>query len=226
LGGGAERLVFPGAFHAPAVVFGHLINHYEIADDSGAHPRCCTMASENFCPMPNQQPRRHCAMRRIPRGRSLTLSALLLAAVGAASFAGAVALAKSKPVSWKAIEDALLRVNNVAVKDWSVYQTGKKRDPLLLQMGNRFLLIAVHDRQVFEVDPSKVEQKPEELLWDPSDRPAHPLATSDWTAVDIGAAFRINAKIDVENRVLDLELPHPPDVGDLPVQPTGPQRRR
>jgi hypothetical protein len=159
-------------------------------------------------------------------GCGLRLAALLLAVAGAASLFGGLALAKSKPLSWKAIEDALLRVNNVAVKDWSVYQTGKKRDPLLLQMGNRFLLLAVHDRQVFEVDPSKVEQRPDELLWDPSDRPAHPLATSEWTAEDIGATFRINAKIDAENRVLNLELPHPPDVGDLPVQPTGPQRRR
>jgi hypothetical protein len=151
---------------------------------------------------------------------------VLLAAAVAASLSAGWALAKGKPVSWKPIEDALLRVNNVAVKDWSVYQTSKKRDPLLLQMGNRFLLIAVHDRQVFEVDPSKVEQKPDDLLWDPSDHPPHPLSTSEWTAADIGAAFRINAKIDAENRVLDLELPHPPDVGDLPVQTTGQKRRR
>jgi hypothetical protein len=184
------------------------------------------MALENFYPMPNQRRPRYRSLGQISRARTLTLAALLLVATEAANLSGDLAFTKDKPVSWKAIEDALLRVNNVAVKDWSVYQTSKKRDPLLLQMGNRFLLIAVHDRQVFEVDPSKVEQKPDELLWDPSDHPAHPLATSEWTAADIGAAFRINAKIDAENRILDLELPHPPDVGDLPVQPTGPQRRR
>jgi hypothetical protein len=32
LGDGAERFIFPGAFHARAVVFGHLTNHYEISD--------------------------------------------------------------------------------------------------------------------------------------------------------------------------------------------------
>ena len=114
-------------------------------------------------------------------------------------------LAKSKPVSWKTIDDALLRVNDVAVKDWSVYQAGKKRDPLLLQIGNRFLLIEIHEQQLFELEASKIERKPEELRFDPSDRPANPLATSDWMESDIGAGLpEISAKIDSEGRVLDF----------------------
>jgi hypothetical protein len=185
------------------------------------------MTLENFFPMLSQRQCWGRSRRQIPRGRSLTIATLLLAAIGVAGFSRGGALAKGKPVPWKPIEDALLRVNDVAVKDWSVFQTGKKRDPLLLQMGNRFLLINVHGRQVFEVDPSKVEQKTDQVLWDPSDRAAKPLITSEWSAVDIGAAFRIDATIDGENRTLDLELPHPPDVGDLPLQrQTAPQRRR
>lgn len=151
--------------------------------------------------------------------------ALVLAAIGTTALPRE-AFAKSKPVSWKAIEDALLRVNDAPVKDWSVYQTGKKRDPLLLKMGNRFLLVQVHDHQLFEIDPAKIEHRTDDLLWDPSDHPKQPLASSEWTAGDIGAAFQINAKIDTENRVLDLELPHPPDIGDLPERSQQPQRRR
>lgn len=184
------------------------------------------MTLENFFPVPS---RRHCrgrSPRQISWGRRLTIATLLLASIGAAGFSRGDAFAKGKPLPWKPIEDALLRVNDVAVKDWSVYQTGKKRDPLLLQMGNRFLLINVHDRQVFEVDPSKVDQKPDQVLWDPSDHAAKALTTSEWTTVDIGAAFRINATIDAEHRALDLELPHPLDVGALPLQQTAPQRRR
>jgi hypothetical protein len=158
--------------------------------------------------------------------RRLLTPFLLLAAIAALGSSGGRAFAKGKPVSWKAIDDALLRVNDLAVKDWSVYQAGKKTDPLLLQMGNRFLLIEIHGRQLFEVDPSKMERKSGELVWDPSDRPAEPLATSDWTAGDIGAAFRIRAKITTEDRALDLELPHPPDIGNLPAHTAQPQRRR
>jgi len=134
--------------------------------------------------------------------------------------------AKEKPLSWKPIEDALLRVNDAPPKEWSAYRTGKKNDPLLLQIGSRYLLIESHDHRVFELDPSKIERKSQGLVWSPSDRPAKPLATSDWMVDDIGAAFVVILKLDAENAVVNLQLPHPPDVGSLPQPPPAESRRR
>lgn len=125
--------------------------------------------------------------------------------------------AKDKPLSWKPFENALLRVNGAPPKEWGAFRTGRKNDPLLLQIGSRFLLIQSRNRQIFEVDPTKVERKSGELLWSLTDRPAKPLATSDWEVDDIGAAFVIKVKLDSENAVVDLQLPHPPDVGSLPA---------
>jgi hypothetical protein len=139
----------------------------------------------------------------------------LLAAIGAICASGGSTSAKDKPVSWKEIEDALLRVNDAPVKDWGVYQTGKKRDPLLIQIGNRFLLIKIHDRQLFEVDSSKIQRKTDELLWDPSDHQSQPLVVSDWDAGDTEAVFRIRAKISGEDRLLDIELPHTLDLSGM-----------
>jgi len=136
------------------------------------------------------------------------------------------AFGKDKPLSWKPIEDALLRVNDSPPKEWSAYRTGKKNEPLVLQMGNRFLFIQSHEHQVFELDPAKIEHKTEELLWSPNDRPAKPLATSDWNVDDIGAAFVIKVKLDAENAVVDLQLPHPPEVGNLPQQQAAPRQTR
>ncbi len=127
--------------------------------------------------------------------------------------------AKDKPLVWKPIEEALLRVNDAPPKDWAAYHAGKKNDPLLLQIGNRFLLIESHNRRVFELDASKIGHKTGELLWSLSDRPAMPLPTSDWTVDDIGAAFVVKVKLDAENALVDLQLPHPPDVGSLPQLP-------
>ncbi len=135
------------------------------------------------------------------------------------------ASAKDKPLSWKPVEDALLRVNDAPPKEWEVYRTGKKNDPLLLQIGNRFLLIQSHDHQVFELDASRIERKTGELLWSPADRPRNPLATSDWLVDDIGAAFVIKVKLTVENALIDLQLPHPPNVGSLPERPAQQERR-
>src|SRR5947209_6199060 len=87
-----------------------------------------------------------------------------IAATGAAALApSASASAKDKPLSWKPIENALLRVNDAPPKEWGVYRSGKKNEPLLLQIGNRFLLIDTHDRHVFELDPAKIERKTGEL---------------------------------------------------------------
>jgi hypothetical protein len=119
---------------------------------------------------------------------------------------------KNKPVVWKPIQQALLRVDDQPVKNWNVYKESKKGDPLLLEMNNRFLLIEVHERKIFELDPAKIERKGPELLWDPNGLPAEPLATSNWAIRDIGFAYRINARLVAENRVLDLQLPHPMDL--------------
>jgi hypothetical protein len=152
--------------------------------------------------------------------------AVWLSVLGAISCFGSTARAKDKPLSWKPIQDALLRVNDAPPKEWGVYRTGKKNDPLLLQIGSRVLLIQIRDRHVFEIDPSKIERKSGELIWSPSDRPANPLPTSDWLADDIGAAFVIKVKLQGESALVDLQLPHPPDVGSLPDRPQKEERRR
>ena len=176
--------------------------------------------------------------------RTLTLTAravlyllLIVGAIGgmgvaalarsASAFAPSVsAFAKDKPLVFKSIESALLRVNDAPPKDWEVYRTGKKNEPLLLQIGNRFLLLETSGHQVFELDSSKIEHKTGELLWSPSDRPDKPLATSDWNVDDIGAAFIVKVKLQSENALVDLQLPHPPNVGDLPNRPPAQQQQQ
>jgi hypothetical protein len=134
--------------------------------------------------------------------------------------------AKDKPVSWKEIDDALLRVNDAPVKEWGVFQTGKKRDPLLVQMDNRFLLIKIHDHEIFEVDPGTVQRKSDELLWDPNNHPAQPLTISDWDASDMESVFRIRAKIIAEGRLLDIELPHQLDLSGMSPHAASSSRHR
>ena len=172
-------------------------------------------------------------LREIMRALAASAAFYSLLIVGAIAATGAAALvpsatasAKDKPLSWKPIENALLRVNDAPPKEWGVYRTGKKNEPLLLQIGNRFLLIETHDRHVFELDPAKIKRKTGEILWSPADRPAKPLATSDWVVDDIGAAFVIKVKLDSENALVDLQLPHPPNVGSLPDRPPQQERRR
>ena len=147
----------------------------------------------------------------VRRIRFVACAALLVAA---SLFAGSL-FAGEKALVWKAADNALLRVDDRPVNDWNVYQAGKKNDPLLLQMGKRFLLIEVHDRLIFEIAPEKIEHKGAELLFDPNDRPAHPLDTSDWIVKDVGLAYRFSTKLTAEMHVLDVQIPHPLDLRSI-----------
>ena len=144
--------------------------------------------------------------------RRLFVSAIPLAVVLALLPLAAPARAGDKEVEWKPIEQALLRVDDQPVKNWNVYEESKKGDPLLLAMGNRFLLIEIHDHKIFELSPAKVEHKGSDLLWDPAERPAEPLATTDWVIRDVGLAYRVAFRLDAEKHAFDVQLPHPMDL--------------
>jgi hypothetical protein len=115
-------------------------------------------------------------------------------------------------IVWKSIPDAILQVDSRAPKEWNVYQAGKKSDPLLVQLGFRYLVFYVRNMEVFELKPEQLEHKGDDLLWRETDKPAKPLATSDWSTKDVGSATRILVKLSGEGRLINIEIPHIPDL--------------
>ena len=97
--------------------------------------------------------------------------------------------ADKEKIVWKSIPDAILQVDSRAPKIWNVFQAGKKFDPLLLQLGSRYLVIYVRNMEVYEIKPEQLEHKGEDLLWRETDKPAKPIATSDWSTKDVGSAI-------------------------------------
>lgn len=133
--------------------------------------------------------------------------AVLALAVGTAARA-----ADKDKIVWRPIPDAMLQVDSRALKEWNVFQTGKKIDPLLVQLGGRYLLIYASKMEVYELKPEQLEHKGEDLLWRESDKPAKPMATSDWSTKDVGSAVRILVKLADEGRMLNIQTPKMPDV--------------
>jgi hypothetical protein len=145
-------------------------------------------------------------MWRIILKRAATLAAFLLI-LSAGSRA-----ADKETIVWKSIPNAILQVDSRAPKVWNVFQPGKKNDPLLLQLGSRYLVIYVRNMEVFELTPEQLERKGENLLWREADKPAKPLATSDWSIKDVGSASRILLKLAGEGRTINIEIPQMPDL--------------
>jgi len=121
----------------------------------------------------------------------------------------------AEKVTWKPIPDAVLRIDDRAPKQWSLFHAGKKYDPLLLQLGSRVLVIYAHNQAVYEIPPAQVEHKGEDLLWREIDKPVKPLATSDWSTRDIGSAWRVRVKLTEEGRLVDIQIPQMPDLRGL-----------
>jgi hypothetical protein len=120
--------------------------------------------------------------------------------------------ADKEKIVWKPIPNAILQVDSRAPKLWNVFQPGKKFDPLLLQLGSRYLVIYVRNMQVYELKPEQLEHKGEDLLWREADKPAKPMATSDWSTKDVGSASRILVKLADEGRVINIQIPQMPDL--------------
>jgi hypothetical protein len=120
--------------------------------------------------------------------------------------------ADKERIVWKSIPNAILQVDSRAPKLWNVFQAGKKFDPLLLQLGSRYLVIYVRNMEVYEIKPEQLERKGEDLLWRETDKPAKPLPTSDWSIKDVGSASRILIKLAGEGRMINIEIPQMPDL--------------
>lgn len=120
--------------------------------------------------------------------------------------------ADKETIVWKSIPNAILQVDSRAPKVWNIFQPGKKFDPLLLQLGSRYLVIYVRKMEVYELKPEQLEHKGEDLLWREADRPAKPIATSDWSTKDVGSASRILVKLAGEGRTINIEIPQMPDL--------------
>ncbi len=145
-------------------------------------------------------------MRRNILSRAASIAALLLI-LAATSYS-----ADKETIVWKSIPDAILQVDSRAPKIWNVFQAGKKFDPLLLQMGSRYLVIYVRNMEVYEIKPEQLGHKGEDLLWREIDKPAKPMATSNWSTKDVGSATRILLKLTDEGRIIDIQIPQVPDL--------------
>jgi len=126
---------------------------------------------------------------------------------------GAAAAADS--ILWKPVEQAVLKMDDRPPRTWNVYRAEKRDHLLLVQLGRRFLMLDLREREIYELDAEKLAYKNKDLIWREGDKPAQPLPTADWVIRDAGRARRIRARLVEEGRVLEVQLPQPVDARSL-----------
>jgi hypothetical protein len=126
---------------------------------------------------------------------------------------------ESLRIRWKPVEQAQVKIDDKTPLAWNIYQPDKKdrkekkdSDLVLVLLGHRYLMLDIKARLVYVVQLSDV--KPQGTDFESGDlaQPSKELPSSDWTVRDVGPAELIRLTLGDYGRVLQVQLPHPPDL--------------
>jgi hypothetical protein len=143
---------------------------------------------------------------------------LLAFATATNAVAGVNALAlgsgETGRVHWKPVPIAQVKIDDKTPLAWNVYQPDKKKESnlVLMLLGHRYLALDIKARQVFAVPLVDLQKVGSDFESDNPAVPAHLIPTSDWSVRDVGPAELIKLTLGDYGRILEVELPHPPDM--------------
>lgn len=120
-------------------------------------------------------------------------------------------MASEATITWKPVEAAVLKLDNHAVKTWSVYLAEKRKQLILIQLGQRYLALDTKAHAVYEFDRQTIRRKGPSLESPDLQNSWRQIPSADWTTRDIGPAQLVRVKLMDYGRVLEVQLPHPYD---------------
>lgn len=123
-------------------------------------------------------------------------------------------------IHWKAVTEAQLRLDDKTPLGWNIYQSDKKdkkstkkaADLVLLLLGHRYLLLNLKSRLVYEVPVSSLQAHGTDFESGDLAQQSQLIPSTDWTERDVGPAELIRVTLGDYGRVLEVSLPHPPDM--------------
>ena len=116
-------------------------------------------------------------------------------------------------INWKPIGDAILKITGrKPPKVWNVYQDEKKKERVLVEMDNRYLILDAKTKQVYEITAADFQLHGKIYQSTKPTSSGNAVPSTGWDKRDIGPAERIQVELTKENIFLDVELPHPLDL--------------
>lgn len=137
----------------------------------------------------------------------LRISTMTIAVLTAAMLVPAACAADK--INWKPIGDAILKITGrKPPKAWNVYQDEKKKERVLVEMDNRYLILDAKTKQVYEITSAQF-QLHGKYYQTAIPIPGPTVPSTGWDRRDIGPAERIEVELTNEQVSFDIELPHP-----------------
>lgn len=121
---------------------------------------------------------------------------------------------------WKAVSEAQVKLDDKTPLGWNVFQPDKKdrkagkknSDLVLVLLGHRYLMIDMRARLVYQVPLSSLVARGADFESGDLAQQNLLVPSSEWTERDVGPAELIRFTLGDYGRVLEVSLPHPPDM--------------
>jgi hypothetical protein len=115
---------------------------------------------------------------------------------------------------WKPVTIAQVKLDDKTPLAFNVYQPEKKKDAhfVLVLLGRRYIELDVRAKLAYSVPLADLQKSGNDLESVNFAVPARLIATSDWTVRDVGPAEQIKLTLGDYGRLLQVDLPHPPDM--------------
>lgn len=164
---------------------------------------------------------RHEAVHRAILLIACVLIALIYLAAQPSRAGQAETPADSTRVHWKSLEMAQLRLDDKAPLKWNVYQPDKKdnkkdkkkdSDLVLVLLGHRYLMLDTKARLVYLVPLSELQAQGADFESGDLAQQSRVIPSTDWTERDVGPAELIRLTLGDYGSVLEVSLPHMPDL--------------
>ena len=118
------------------------------------------------------------------------------------------------------MNEAQLKLDDKTPLGWNIFQPDKKdkksakknSDLILVLLGHRYLMIDAKSRLVYEVPLASLQARGADFESGDLAQQNQLVPSSDWTERDVGPAELIRFTLGDYGRVLEVSLPHPPDL--------------
>jgi hypothetical protein len=155
-------------------------------------------------------------MARSSRFLSVAGALAVIGLAGAATCAASGA-DNSARIHWKPLPNAQLKLDGKPPLTWNVYQPDKKKESnlVLVLLGHRYLALDTKARLVYAVFPADLQAIGKDFETDNLMQASRTIPSAEWIVRDVGPAESIKLTLGDYGRVLEVDLPHMPDLRGL-----------
>jgi hypothetical protein len=136
---------------------------------------------------------------------------------GIAGSAGASGAGDTNRIHWKPVMAGQVKLDGkIPLKSGAYLPVNREKKHdfkiVLILLGHRYMALDTKARVAYSVLPAELAAQGEDFESDDLAKADRVIPSSDWTVRDVGPAELIQLTLQDYGRVLEVELPHPPDL--------------